>query len=188
MKTASKPAKLSIRELTAIALLSTVMALTAQIYVPLPPIPFTLQTLGVLSCALLLPRRQAVYALAVYLLLGLVGLPVFAGGRAGLGVLAGPSGGFLYGFLPAVGLAASLLKQGAATPLPRVYLAGFLLMPCYFAIGTLHCALVLQIGLGQAFAVAAAPFLLIDALKIAVFTPLVWKLRRLLHRQIAGMF
>jgi biotin transport system substrate-specific component len=185
---AAQKSKLSIRELSAVALMAAVLALLAQIALPLGPVPFTLQTIGVVAAALLLPRRNAVLAILTYTLLGLAGLPVFSGGRGGFGMLAGPSGGFLYGFLPAVWLGASLLNKGAATALRRVYAAAIITMPCYFAIGTLHCAAVSHIGLAQAFMVAALPFLAIDALKIVLITPLIWKIRRLLHQQLPGVF
>ena len=193
MATAEKGAyheksKLSIHELTFMALMAALLALLAQIAVPLGLVPFTLQTVGIIAAALLLPRKNAVLAILAYILLGLVGLPVFSGGRAGLGILAGPTGGFLYGFIPAAWLAGCLLNKGANTPLWRVYSAALITMPCYFSIGTLHYAFVLHISLTQAFMAAALPFLAIDALKIVLCAPLIWKIRRLLHTQIPKLF
>jgi biotin transport system substrate-specific component len=187
-KLAAQKSKLSIRELSALALMAALLALLAQIALPLGPVPFTLQTIGVVAAALLLPRKNAALAILTYILLGLAGLPVFSGGRGGFGILAGPSGGFLYGFLPAVWLGAGLLNKGAATSMRRVYAAAIVTMPCYFAIGTLHCAVVSHISLAQAFMAAALPFLPMDALKIVVFTPLIWKIRCLLHQQLPGLF
>ncbi|MCL1905920.1 MAG: biotin transporter BioY [Clostridiales bacterium] len=181
----SKP---DIHGLTSVALMAALLTLLAQIAVPLGPVPFTLQTAGVIAAALLLPRKNAVLAIMVYILLGLTGLPVFSGGRGGLGILAGPSGGFLYGFIPAAWLASSLLNKGADTSMRRVYFAALTTMPCYFTVGTLHCALVLQISPTQAFMVAALPFLAIDALKIVVCAPIIWKIRRLLHQQLPLLF
>ncbi|MCL1974758.1 MAG: biotin transporter BioY, partial [Firmicutes bacterium] len=111
---------MKMRELSSIALMVAVMALIAQIAWPLWPIPVTLQTVGVIAACLLLPRKNAVLAILVYILLGLAGLPVFSGGRGGLAIIAGPSGGFLYGFIPAVWIGASLLNKGVATKLWRV--------------------------------------------------------------------
>ena len=185
---AYRKSKLSIHELTSVALMASVLALLAQIAVPVGPVPFTLQSIGIIAAALLLPRKNAVLAIVVYILLGLVGLPVFSCGRGGIGILAGPSGGFLYGFILAVWLAASLLNKGAAMSLRRTYMAAFAAMPCYFTIGTLHCALVLHVSLPVAFMAATVPFLAIDALKILVCAPLIWKIRRLLHMQLPGQF
>lgn len=69
--------------------------------VPFSPIPITGQTLGVLLVAMALGRTRAVGVVTAYLLEGALGLPVFAGGKAGMAVLAGPTGGYLLGFLVA---------------------------------------------------------------------------------------
>jgi biotin transport system substrate-specific component len=183
-----RKSRLTIHELCSVALMAALLALLAQIAVPVGAVPFSLQTVGVIAAALLLSRKNAVLAIIVYLLLGLAGLPVFAGGRAGLGILAGPSGGFLFGFIPAVWLSASLLNKGTVAPLWRVYLAAFAAMPCYFVLGTLQYAFVLHMSVAQAFVVAALPFLAIDAIKIAIMTPLIWKMRRLLHQQMPRLF
>ena len=185
---AVQKSKLNIHELTTVALMAAVLALLAQIAVPLGPIPLTLQTIGVIAAALLLPRKNAVLAILVYILLGSIGLPVFSGGRGGFGIVAGSTGGFLYGFIPAVWLGSSLLNKGIDTSMQRVYLAALATMPCYFGIGTLHYALVMHISLLQAFMVATMPFLAIDALKIVVCAPLIWKIRRLLHQQLPKVF
>ncbi|MCL1975071.1 MAG: biotin transporter BioY, partial [Firmicutes bacterium] len=95
---------------------------------------------------------------------------------------------FLYGFIPAVWIGASLLNKGVATKLWRVYAAAYITMPCYFCLGIVHCALVMHISLPQAIIISALPFLIIDALKILIFTPLIWRIRRLLHLQSPKLF
>ncbi|MDK2990056.1 MAG: biotin transport system substrate-specific component, partial [Methanoculleus sp.] len=83
------------------------IAAGSWISIPLPPVPLTLQTLFVLLSGVVM-KRYAVIPVALYVLLGTAGLPVFHNGTAGLGVLLGPTGGFLAGFIPAaliVGLA-----------------------------------------------------------------------------------
>ena len=184
----SPKSRLDVHELTSVALMAALLALLAQIAVPLGSVPFTLQTVGVVSAALLLPRKNAALAIAVYILLGLAGLPVFSGGRGGFGIVAGSSGGFLYGFLPAVWLAASLLGKSTDISIGRVYLAALSTMPIYFTIGALHCSFVMHISPRQAFLVAVLPFLAIDTLKIVLCAPLIWKIRRLLHIQTPRLF
>ena len=83
------------------------IAAGSWISIPLPPVPLTLQTLFVLLSGIVM-KRYAVIPVGLYVLLGAAGLPVFHNGTAGLGVLLGPTGGFLLGFIPAaliVGLA-----------------------------------------------------------------------------------
>jgi biotin transport system substrate-specific component len=79
-------------------------AALAQVQVPWEPVPFTLQTLGVAACGLALGMRKAVASQAVYLGMGIAGLPVFAGGKAGVWVVFGPTGGYLLAFLFAAAL------------------------------------------------------------------------------------
>ncbi|MCL1816549.1 MAG: biotin transporter BioY [Clostridiales bacterium] len=181
--------QLSIHELSYMALMVALLSLLAQIAIPLlGMVPFTLQTVGVLAAALLLPRNNAVLTIVAYIMLGLAGLPVFSGGRAGLGILAGPSGGFLYGFVAAAWLTATLLNKGVDTQMWRVFLAAFAAMLCYLTIGTLHYAFVLHINIIQAFIIVALPFLAIDTLKLVVFVPIIWKIRCLLHQQTPKLF
>lgn len=94
-----------------IGLAIALIAVGAFITVPFGPVPFTLQTLmvGIVLC--LLPPQHSVYAIGGYLALGIVGLPIFSGFRGGIGVLAGPTGGFLVGFLVAMVIIALLRSQ-----------------------------------------------------------------------------
>ena len=80
--------------------MASIMAALSFIAVPLPisPVPITLQILGVMLAGLLLGPQLGTMAVCLYLIAGISGLPVFAGGAAGIGVLMGPSGGYLLGF------------------------------------------------------------------------------------------
>ena len=83
-----------------IALIAVFSWVSIPIPIPLFPVPITLQTLAVLLAGVVM-RRYAVYPVILYLVLGMLGLPVFHNGMAGLGVLFGPTGGYLIGFIPA---------------------------------------------------------------------------------------
>lgn len=90
----------------AMALLgSAVLAASAQVSVPMWPVPATLQTLAVLLLAALGGSRLGAASVALYLAEGAMGLPVFANGTGGIAVLAGPTAGYLLGFLPAAWIA-----------------------------------------------------------------------------------
>ncbi|HUS92950.1 MAG TPA: biotin transporter BioY [Phycisphaerae bacterium] len=91
---------------------SALIALSAQVAVPLWPVPITGQTLAVLLIGALLGPLRGAAAVGLYLLEGSAGLPVFAGGGAGAGHLLGPSGGYLAGFLPAAALTGFLAARG----------------------------------------------------------------------------
>ena len=88
MPTESVSYRLRTRDLTYVALCAVLIAVCAWISIP-APVPFTLQTFGIFAALTLLGGRRGCYAVAVYLLLGLVGLPVFAGFQGGIGALLG---------------------------------------------------------------------------------------------------
>jgi biotin transport system substrate-specific component len=91
---------------------SAVLAASAQVSLPMWPVPATLQTLAVLLLGALGGARLGVASVALYLAEGAAGLPVFAGGAGGLPVLAGPTAGYLLGFLAAAWIAGQV-GQGA---------------------------------------------------------------------------
>lgn len=95
-----------------VVLFSAVVALTAQVEIPLWPVPLTLQTLGVLFTGAVLGSRRGALALLLYLTEGALGLPVFAGGASGVGYMLGPTGGYLVGFVVAAGVVGWLAQRG----------------------------------------------------------------------------
>ena len=92
--------KLSTQELTKVAIFPALIAATAWISIPVGiGAPITLQTLFVMLAGIILGSRLGSFSIFVYVLLGAIGLPIFAGMNGGFGVLVGPSGGFLVGFI-----------------------------------------------------------------------------------------
>ncbi len=85
-------------------------AISAQISIPIEPVPLTLQTVAIFLIALVLPLKYALLSIIFYILMGLVGLPVFANGRSGISVLTGPTAGFIFGF-PVVAIVLSYLTR-----------------------------------------------------------------------------
>ncbi|KXT78424.1 Substrate-specific component BioY of biotin ECF transporter [Streptococcus sp. DD13] len=98
-----------IRSLVYSAIGAALIAALSQIAVPLGPVPFTLQTLAIGLLATLFAPREAIASVSLYLLLGAIGLPVFAGFHGGFQVLIGPTGGFLWAFLIYAALTSSLV-------------------------------------------------------------------------------
>lgn len=91
---------------------SLMIALFAQISVPMYPVPITGQTLAVTVVGLALGKKAGLSAVMLYLCQGAVGLPVFAGAAAGLTTLLGPTGGYLYGFIAAVAVLGYFSDKG----------------------------------------------------------------------------
>lgn len=93
--------KMNVKQLCLCGLFAALMAVCAWISIPIFSIPVTLQLLAIMVCAAMLPPMYATLAVVVYVLLGLVGLPVFAGFTGGVGKLFGITGGYIVGFIPA---------------------------------------------------------------------------------------
>ncbi|MGI6071133.1 MAG: biotin transporter BioY, partial [Blautia sp.] len=88
------------RQLAFAGLFAAILAVLSVIQIPMPSgVPVTLQTFAVALCGCVLGRKWGFTATLLYVLIGTVGLPVFSGMKGGIGVLAGPTGGFLFGFL-----------------------------------------------------------------------------------------
>jgi biotin transport system substrate-specific component len=157
------------------ALVAALVAVGALITVPIGPVPITLQVLVIAVAALVLSPVEALVALGLYAAIGAAGAPVFSGGGAGVGVLIGPTGGFIAGFVlgaPAAALVRSRVAgtpdASAATPRRRrladISALGILLAVTYLA-GWSWFALSTGRPAGEAFALAVAPFVLVDAAK-----------------------
>lgn len=112
--TAARPEKLAISTLVAIAG-SVLLTISAKVAIPFYPVPLTMQTFVVIGLGLALGPRLGVAAVALYLMQGALGLPVFAGTPEkgiGLAYMAGPTGGYLLGYLLAAFVAGSLAERG----------------------------------------------------------------------------
>jgi biotin transport system substrate-specific component len=138
-----------------------------------PNVPITLQTLWVYLAGIVLGPLWAGVAFTLYLLAGLVGLPVFAGGNAGLGVLLGPTGGFLVGFplgamaIGAVAHGTDGLTAPGDIPVPRLLVALVAGTAVVYAAGAVGYSLVQAIGLVASLSAVVLPFLPVAGLKIA---------------------
>jgi biotin transport system substrate-specific component len=152
------------------------LTISAKVQVP-GPVPMTLQTLAVMALGALLGAKLAVASVAVYLAQGILGLPVFANTPPmvpGLAYLLGPTGGFLIGFAIAAGMVGFAADRGLMQrPLPfaLVLTAANLAL---LAIGAVWIALLAQtssgmgLGFAKAWALGIQPFLLGNAIKLAI--------------------
>ena len=102
------------KDAAAVTAMSWLIALSAQLVLPLPwtPVPLTGSTWGVLVAGALLGSRRGPAAVGLYILQGACGLPFFAGGAAGWAILAGPTGGYLLGFLAGAWVTGRLAERG----------------------------------------------------------------------------
>ncbi|MDD7294522.1 MAG: biotin transporter BioY [Oscillospiraceae bacterium] len=161
----------SIRSLCQIALFAALIAVCSQIQIPMT-VPFTMQTFAVFSALAILGGKNGTISILIYIALGAVGIPVFAGFSGGIGVLFGTTGGYIIGFL-FTGLIYWLLTHFFGTKLPIMIPALALgLIVCY-AFGTAWFMLVYTrkvetIGLATALGWCVFPFILPDCVKLAL--------------------
>ena len=165
---------------------SALLIASAKAQIPFWPVPMTLQTLVVVLLGVVMGPRLGLATVVLYLLEGAAGLPVFAGTpERGIGLvyMAGPTGGYLVGFAAAAWLAGVAAERGwTATPLTRglTIAAGFAVI---YALGAAWLSTL--IGLPAALKAGIVPFLLGDAIKLALGVALleaVARTRRLLDR------
>ena len=155
------------------ALSIAIMAVSAWITVPIGPVPFTLQMFAVTFAILVLAPKQAIGAIAGYLALGAIGVPVFSGMRGGIGVLLGPTGGFLWGYFIGVTLAVGLLalfRRRGIDNFAVGMLCGLVFTAVAYACGWFQYMFVAGVGLIESLLVTVAPFIIVDILKIAAAT------------------
>jgi biotin transport system substrate-specific component len=156
------------RDITTSALLAALLAASAVITVPLGAVPLTLQTLVLVLIALTQRPARAALTVGAYLAVGLVGLPVFSGMRGGLGVLLGPTGGYLIGFLVGAVAGAWVRERLEATAASQVVVdavAAATLVAIVYALGWLQLTLVTSMGAVPALLAGVVPFVVPDALK-----------------------
>ena len=168
------------------ALMAALTAAGAYIAIPLGPVPIVLQNLFIMLAGLLLGGRWGLISVAVYLLAGAVGLPVFAGGTGGVGKFVGPTGGYLLGFGAAAYLIGIISESGRGRVTIDVLamVAGTLIIDAF---GVSWLKVVTGISFSKALTVGMLPFLIGDALKIAAAIPIARALRPMMDGTFAAL-
>ncbi|MBJ8349178.1 biotin transporter BioY [Streptococcus zalophi] len=165
--------------ITAIA--AAMIAILAQITIPFGSVPFSLQTLAIGLVATLLKPKEATTATLLYLVLGAIGIPVFAGGASGFQVLFGPTGGFLWGML-GFSFVTSILTNTNSS-LVKVLIANILGDIIVFVFGVIGLMVVAKLNLSSAIMAGVVPFIIPEILKLALVTLLSKPLFNVLRKQ-----
>lgn len=178
-----KNKKLALRAkgVAALGLSVALIAVCAQISVPLGRVPVTLQTFAVAFAGALFGFKRGVGSVFLYLFMGLIGIPVFSGFGAGPAALFGPTGGYLFGFL-FLSLFPALLKRlpvKSGAKRAGLFFAGSVLglILCY-AFGTVWFLIVFKTSLISALSMCVLPFLLPDMLKLGLASVLAARLEK----------
>jgi len=171
-----------LRDVTLIVLGALFVAALAQVEMPLPftPVPITGQTFGVLLVGAALGSKRGAASLGTYLVMGMFGLPFFAGGAHGLDIVIGATGGYLIGFILAA-YAIGLLAERGWERSVRTSLVPFLVGTVIIYVCGVAWLSVILGSFGKALAAGLVPFLIGDALKLlaaAITLPAAWKFVR----------
>lgn len=173
------------RELTKISICIALLCVSAYISFPLPftPAMVTAQTVMINLIALILTPKQSAIAIGLYILLGICGIPVFAGGTAGFGKIFGPTGGFILGFLVAAPVISFL--KGKSTDIRKYLLLTILVgMPIIYIGGIFTMSLYLKKDIASTLMVAVVPFIFGDTLKCIASSFLAIRLNQALGRVV----
>ena len=155
------------------------VALLAQVRIPLPftPVPLTGQTFAVLLVGATLGSKRGAGSMMLYTVIGALGFPVFAGSAAGIAYLAGPTLGYLVGFVVAAFVIGKLAERGLERNLRTSLLPFFIGTLVIYAFGAGWLAILF--GVEKALALGVLPFIVGDVIKLALAAlalPAAWKL------------
>jgi len=175
-----------IEQLRWIVLASLMAALTAvgaYIHVPIGPVPIVLSTLFVLLSGLLLGSHWGMASMGLYLLVGAIGIPVFAGGKGGFAHFFGPTGGYLLGYVLASWITGFISERSRGLLVLDIFavLVGSLTI---YSLGVPWLKMVTQMSWPKTLVVGVVPFLIGDAIKASVAVILARSVRPILKRQL----
>lgn len=161
-----------IRNMIYIAMMTAIMGILSQVAFQSPTgVPLTLQTFAVALIAVLTGWKLGAASTALYILIGMIGVPVFAGAQAGPGVVAGPAGGFIWGFLFMVvlcGLGSSMCKGKAVKGYVIGYILGFAGLAICYICGIVQFMFVADKPFAQAFVLVSAPYIIKDVVSVVL--------------------
>ena len=158
---------MDLHQLVWTALMAALIGAGAYLIIPIGPVPVSMQPFFIFLAGYVLGPRYGLMAVGLYLLAGTIGLPVFSGGKSGLGHLFGPTGGYLFGFAISAwlcGLARKTSKNGLSWVAGIAW--GFIALLAVYTIGAAWLKFALDLSWTKAFLAGVAPFIPWDAIKI----------------------
>ncbi|MEA4925532.1 MAG: biotin transporter BioY [Syntrophomonadaceae bacterium] len=178
LKTENSP----LRRMVYASMFGALTAIASFLVIPLQPVPITLQSLFTGLAGVLLGGATGAWSQIIYVLLGVIGLPVFAGGKAGLGILLGPTGGYLIGFIAGAYVIGKIVEARPKPGLVWIVIALAAGNLVVYTLGTIQLALVTHYSLLKSLLVGVVPFLPGDLLKLLAAAGLGLKLRQNIFR------
>ena len=174
---------MKVKDMTLTAVMAALICVAGPLTVAVGPVPLSLATFAVYLAGAILGKKRGTIATGLYLLIGIIGIPVFSGFSGGFQKLAGVTGGYLIGYLPCAfltGLGAERAeKEGRKWILPAMMIAGTAVL---YVIGTAWFMIQTGNAPGAALGLCVLPFLPGDAAKIAAVTLLAGPVRKAVSR------
>ncbi|WP_195939415.1 biotin transporter BioY [Romboutsia sp. 1001713B170131_170501_G6] len=160
--------KLSTKELVICSIFASITAILAQISIPIPftTVPLTMQMFSVMICGILLGSRLGFLSQVIYLSLGIIGIPVFSQMGGGIGVLAGPTGGFLISF-PIVSFIVGYFFEKYKNNI-LLLLSMLIALFISYIIGTFQFSLIAGVSFFKGLLTCVVPFIIVDFIKIGL--------------------
>lgn len=176
--------RISVREMTMIALVTAVICIIAPFSIPIPisPIPITLALFALFLAGIILGKWKGVISAVLYLLLGMVGLPVFTGFTGGVQKLAGPTGGYLVGYIFLVFFIGLFVEKFPGKIL-MYFVGGILGIVACYAFGTVWFVIQYKVGFLEALTMCVFPYIPLDLVKLVCAVIVGSQVRRILVRQ-----
>ena len=159
--------KFDSKNMTKIAVMTAVICILGPLSIPIGPVPISLTPLTILLSVYILGTASGSVATLLYVFLGAVGLPVFGGFTGGFGIIAGPTGGYIIGYV-FLALISGWFIEHFYNMVWVQYMGMCLGMAVLYAFGTAWLAYVAHMTFAEALAVGVFPFIAVDMIKMAV--------------------
>ena len=174
------------REMVLAAIFAAVMSIFSVIAVPIGPVSVTMGVFGVLFTALTLSPMTAVFSVLIFILCGAVGLPVFSGLKGGIGVLIGPTGGYIWSYIFMAVICAASVKLTESMNKKKAIIIKFCaciaaVALCYF-LGTLQFSSVMEKTMRESLLICVYPFIPFDIAKSVIAVALSEQVRKRLPK------
>ena len=168
------------QNITLIALMSAILCIIGPFVIPIGMIPMSLTNMVIYLTIILLDKKRATISVVVYLLIGFVGLPVFAGFTGGAGKLLGPTGGYLIGYLVLSLVAGTILEKIEKVKILALSMGTIGL----YLIGTMWLMFQSKLSFMSALTVGVLPFVVFDVIKILIAVVLGNSIRKRMHNML----
>lgn len=175
-KQKSKKAKIRTIDIAYIGLFAALITASAQIAIPMT-VSFTLQTFAICLAAGLLGWKRSTLSVIIYIIIGMMGLPVFTGFKSGVAAVAGPTGGFIVGFIFTALISGLLIDKFGHKLWQMIIFMAVGVIACY-VFGTVWFIIAYKATIASALATCVVPFLIPDAVKVVLAAVLANRLRR----------